>query len=90
MAELLGRKYEEINVIVAHMGGEMSIAARLRGRVADVNNGLDGDGPMASERAGILPADDLARLCFAGGDSLDELLRRINGRGGHRGQSRRR
>ncbi|MDR2136802.1 MAG: butyrate kinase, partial [Synergistaceae bacterium] len=82
LALALGKKYEDINVVVTHMGGGMSIAAHLRGRVIDVNNGLDGDGPMAPERAGTLPAGDLVRLCFSGGASREEILRKINGRGG--------
>ena len=82
LAAALGKKYEEMNAVVAHMGGGMSIAAHRRGRIVDVNNGLDGDGPMAPERAGTLPAGDLVRLCFSGTLPQAEIIRKINGRGG--------
>jgi butyrate kinase len=82
LAAALGKKYEEINVVVTHMGGGMSIAAHRRGKIIDVNNGLDGDGPMAPERAGTLPAGDLVYLCFSGTLPQPEVMRKINGRGG--------
>ena len=77
-----GRLYEDINLVVAHMGGGISVGAHLKGRVVDINNALDGDGPFASERAGSLPAGDLVRLCFNGRHTEAELLKMLNGRGG--------
>ncbi|MBU3181992.1 butyrate kinase [Clostridium psychrophilum] len=77
-----GKKYEEISVIVAHMGGGISVGAHKNGRVIDVNNGLDGEGPFSPERAGGLPSGDLARLCFSKKYTLDEILKKINGKGG--------
>ncbi len=77
-----GRAYEEVVLIVAHMGGGCSVGLHRRGRVVDVNNALDGEGPFAGERAGTLPAGDLARLCFSGRYSLKEVLAMITGRGG--------
>lgn len=82
LAADLGRPYEEMTAVVAHMGGGMSIAAHDHGRVIDVNNGLDGDGPMAPERAGTVPAGQLISLCFSGRHSEAEIRRLINGRGG--------
>ena len=80
IARKLGKRYEEADLIVAHLGGGTSIAAHRRGKVIDVNNALDGDGPFAVERSGGLPAADLVRL--AREMPPDELLARITGRGG--------
>jgi butyrate kinase len=77
-----GRVYEEANLIVAHMGGGVSVGLHMTGRVVDVNNALDGDGPFSAERSGTLPAGDLARLCFSGEYSLKEVLEMIKGKGG--------
>lgn len=77
-----GLAYEKTRLIVAHMGGGVSVGLHLEGRVVDVNNGLDGEGPFSAERSGSLPAGDLARLCFSGRHSLREVLAMINGKGG--------
>ncbi len=79
-AAALGKPYEETNLIVAHLGGGISVAAHCRGRAVDVNNALDGDGPFAVERSGGLPAGDLVRLAHR--MPKGELLRRITGEGG--------
>ncbi|MBN1672567.1 MAG: butyrate kinase [Kiritimatiellae bacterium] len=81
-ATALGTAYEEARLIVAHMGGGVSVGAHRDGRVVDVNNAFDGDGPIAPTRAGSLPAGDLVRLCFAGRQTEDELLRKLTGEGG--------
>jgi butyrate kinase len=78
----LGTKYDQINLIVAHMGGGISVGVHVRGRVIDVNNGLDGEGPLSPERAGTLPVGDLIKLCFSGQYTMDEMYRRAVGRGG--------
>lgn len=77
-----GRKYEDMNLIVAHMGGGISIGAHLRGRVVDVNNAFDGEGPFTPERSGTLPAAALADLCFSGKYTLAEIKKLISGKGG--------
>jgi butyrate kinase len=77
-----GRAYEDARLIVAHMGGGCSVGLHLEGRVVDVNNALDGEGPFSAERSGSLPAGDLARLCFSGKHNLREVLAMINGKGG--------
>lgn len=77
-----GLSYHEASLIVAHMGGGITVAAHKNGKIIDVNNGLAGDGPFALERSGDLPVGDLIRLCYSGRYSLDEMLRRVNGRGG--------
>ncbi|MED4833397.1 butyrate kinase, partial [Geobacillus stearothermophilus] len=52
VAKQLGKRYDELNLIVAHMGGGITVGAHKQGRVVDVNNGLDGEGPFSPERAG--------------------------------------
>ncbi|WP_455382388.1 butyrate kinase, partial [Salinispira pacifica] len=77
-----GRRYKELNMIVAHLGGGVSVGAHRQGRVVDVNNALDGDGPFAPERSGGLPAGQLVALTLDGSLSREDLKRRITGRGG--------
>lgn len=74
--------YTDVNLIVAHMGGGITVAAHEKGKITDVNNGLAGDGPFALERSGDLPVGELIKLCYSGKYTLDEMLRRVNGRGG--------
>ncbi len=81
-AELLGKDYRDVNLIVAHMGGGVSVGAHRRGRVVDVNNALDGDGPYSVERSGGLPFGDLLRLVRDGEYSVDELMYKCLKRGG--------
>lgn len=74
--------YEDVNLIVVHMGGGISVAAHQKGKIIDVNNALAGDGPMAMERSGQLPVGDLIKLCYSGKYSEKEMIRKVNGRGG--------
>ncbi|KAF2958948.1 butyrate kinase [Thermotoga sp. Ku-13t] len=78
----LGKKYEEVNLIVVHMGGGISIGAHMKGRVVDVNNALDGDGPFTPERSGTLPLTQLIDLCYSGKYTKEWILKRIKGNGG--------
>lgn len=77
-----GRRYEDMNLIVAHMGGGISIGAHRRGRVVDVNNALDGEGPFSPERAMSLPMAAFAEMCFSGEYTLAEVKKLIAGKGG--------
>ncbi|HZJ74676.1 MAG TPA: butyrate kinase [Perlabentimonas sp.] len=81
-AKSLDKKYEELNLIVAHLGGGISVGAHYMGRVIDVNNALDGEGPFSPERAGTIPAGQLAKLCFSGEHTFEEVKLMIKGRGG--------
>ena len=81
-AKEVGKKYGDLNLIVAHLGGGISVAAHQRGRVIDVNNALDGDGPFSPERSGTLPTGQLAALCFSGTKTVAEVKRIIKGEGG--------
>jgi butyrate kinase len=81
-AREMGGVYTDFNFIIAHLGGGISVAAHQKGRVVDVNNALDGEGPFTPERSGTLPAGDLARLCFSGRVARPEMEKRIKGQGG--------
>lgn len=81
-AKAVMRKYEDMNLIVAHLGGGITVGAHKMGRVIDVNNGLDGEGPFSPERSGTLPMGDLVRLCFSGNYSQKEIMKMIKGEGG--------
>ena len=81
-ATQVGKPYEELNLVVAHMGGGVSVGAHRKGYVIDVNNALDGEGPIAPERAGSLPAGSLVELCFSGKYSKAEVKKMLCGKGG--------
>jgi butyrate kinase len=81
-AKIQDRKLEEMNLIVAHMGGGVSVGAHERGRVVDVNQALDGEGPFSPERSGTLPAGALVKACFSGEYTMDEVKKMITGKGG--------
>lgn len=82
-ARLMNRKYEELNLVIAHLGGGVSVGAHRKGRVIDVNQALDGEGPFSPERSGTLPSGALIKLCFDGKHTLDEIKRMITGEGGY-------
>lgn len=75
-------KYEKLNLVVAHMGGGISVAAHKQGMVIDVNQGLDGYGSFSPERAGTLDAGMLVKLCFSGKYSENEIRKMLVGEGG--------
>jgi len=77
-----GTTYEKLNLVIAHMGGGISVAAHRLGKVVDSNQGLDGYGPFSPERAGTLDAGQLVDLCFAGKYTHDEIRKLLVGSGG--------
>ncbi len=81
-ANQLGKRYDESRLIVAHLGGGITVGAHKNGRVVDVNNGLDGDGPYSPERSGGVPAGDLVRACFSGEYTFADMKKLIKGHGG--------
>ncbi|HOO31834.1 MAG TPA: butyrate kinase [Thermotogota bacterium] len=81
-AEEIGKPYEDINLIVVHMGGGISVGAHKKGKVIDVNNALDGDGPFTPERTGTLPITGLIDLCYSGKYTLQEMKKNLKGNGG--------
>ncbi len=81
-AKSVSQTYEALNLIIAHLGGGISVGAHKQGRVIDVNQALDGEGPFSPERSGTLPVGALAKLCFSGKYSLDDIKAMITGKGG--------
>ena len=82
-AKECGKRYEDLNLVVIHMGGGVSVAAHRDGLVIDVNNTLDGDGPFSPERSGSVPVGDLVKLCFSGKYTESEIYSKIVGKGGY-------
>ncbi|PKM96256.1 MAG: butyrate kinase [Firmicutes bacterium HGW-Firmicutes-1] len=87
----IGRKYAKdsnkeycnLNLIVAHMGGGITVGAHKQGKVVEVNNGLDGEGPFSPERSGKLPVRDIMQMCFSGTYTLDKMNKLLTGQGGY-------
>ena len=81
-AKSVGKKYEELNLIVAHLGGGISVSAHRHGKVVDVNNALNGEGPFSPERAGTIPGRQLVDMCFSGQYTWMQVRKMLNGKGG--------
>ena len=77
-----GTRYEDLNLIVIHMGGGVSVGAHDHGKVVDVNNILDGEGCFSPERSGTVPVGDLVKMCFSGKYTEKEIYKKICGNGG--------
>lgn len=81
-ASKIGKKYIESNIIVAHLGSGISVGAHCKGKIIDVNNGLNGDGPMSAARSGSVPVGQLIDLCFSGKYTKDEMMKKVYLNGG--------
>ncbi|MDO4160881.1 MAG: butyrate kinase [Prevotellaceae bacterium] len=81
-AASIGKRYEDLNLIVAHLGGGISIGAHRKGQVIDVNNALNGEGPFSPERAGTIPAGQFADMCFSGKYNQKQIKQMLSGKGG--------
>ncbi|MDD4727277.1 MAG: butyrate kinase [Dysgonamonadaceae bacterium] len=81
-AKSINKKYEDLNLIVAHLGGGISIGVHRKGRVIDVNQALDGNGPISPERSGSLPVGSLLKMAFSGDYTFEEMKSMITGKGG--------
>ena len=81
-AAAVGKRYEDLNLIGIHLGGGISVAAHKKGRVVDVNNALNGDGPFTPERSGALPSGPLMNACFSGKYTKKEIDLMLKGQGG--------
>ena len=81
-AKAVNRKYEDLNLIGIHLGGGISVAAHKKGRVVDVNNALNGDGPFTPERSGVLPSGPLMNACFSGKYTKKDIDLMLKGQGG--------
>lgn len=77
-----GKKYEDFNFIIAHLGGGVSVGAHKKGRVIDVNNALNGEGPFSPERSGGVPAGQLVKMCFSGEYTKEQINKKLKGNGG--------
>lgn len=82
-ARQIGKRYEELNLIVAHMGGGVSVGVHEKGLVIDVNQALNGEGPFSPERSGSLPVIDVIKACFSGKYTQDDLNKMVVGKGGY-------
>ena len=82
VAEKMGASYEKINCIVCHGGGGVSVGAHRKGRVIDVTNGFEGDGPMTPQRSGSTPGAKLVQMCFSGKYTEEEIRFKLRGKGG--------
>lgn len=81
-ARVMGKNYEDMNLIVCHLGGGISVGLHKKGRVVDVNNALGGDGPFSPERTGTIPTFPLVDLCFSGDYTKKEIQKLLVGNGG--------
>ncbi|WP_026508094.1 butyrate kinase [Butyrivibrio sp. MC2013] len=81
-AQSVGKKYEDLNLIVAHLGGGVSVGAHEKGRIIDVYGAFEGDGAFSPERAGAVPVGGLIRLCYSGKYTEKEMLKKATGNGG--------
>ncbi len=81
LAREMGKNYDELNLVVAHLGGGITIGAHQKGRVIDCTHGLS-EGPFTPERAGSLPTIDLLNLAFSGKFGKKEIQSRLVGQGG--------
>ena len=81
-AKQVGKSYDELRLVVTHMGGGITVGAHCYGKVIDVNNGLHGDGPFSPERAGTVPIGELVDLCYSGTYFRKEIMAKLVGQGG--------
>lgn len=82
-AQEIAKDYQKLSLIVTHVGGGISVGAHKNGRVIDVNNALDGDGPFTPERSGELPVREVVKMCFSGKYTFEMMNKKINGQGGY-------
>ena len=81
-ANEIGKAYTDLNLIVVHMGGGVSVGAHKNGKIIDVFNALDGDGAFSPERAGGVPSVSLIKMCFSGKYTEKEVYKKLVGNGG--------
>jgi len=81
LAREKGKRYEDLNLVVAHLGGGITIGAHRKGKVIDCTHGL-GEGPMTPERAGALPTTDLLELVFSEKYDRKQIQSMLVGKGG--------
>jgi len=78
----IGRPYEELNLVVAHLGGGISVGCHKQGRIVEVNNALDGEGPFSPERSGTMQAGQFVALVQQQGWDQGQIAKALAGEGG--------
>lgn len=81
-AKSIGKRYQDLNLVVCHIGGGVSVTAHRKGKMIDSNDIIGGDGPMAPTRCGVVPGKALVDLCFSGDYSHSDIASYFNRRGG--------
>ncbi len=81
-AAALGKKYEDMNFVISHMGGGVSVSAHRRGKLIDSSDVAQGDGPMAPTRCGAVPLTPVIEQCFSGKYSQKQMNERVVKTGG--------
>ncbi|MDL2300330.1 butyrate kinase [Clostridiaceae bacterium OttesenSCG-928-D20] len=81
-ADALEMEYESARLVVAHMGGGITVGAHWYGRVVDVNDGVAGEGPFSPERSGAVPLSGIIDMCFSGDYTKEEMKKFMTGAGG--------
>lgn len=77
-----GKKYNEMNLIICHIGGGISVTAHKKGKMIDSNDIAQGDEPMAPTRCGALPVKDVVSMCYSGKFTEREMRDKITKTGG--------
>lgn len=81
-AKTINRPYTSLNLIIAHLGGGISVACHTFGEAIDVNNAFDGEGPFSPERAGTIPAKQFADKIISEKLDINTISSLISGKGG--------
>lgn len=81
-SQSIGEKHEDLNLVIAHIGGGISVTAHQKGKMIDSNDIVNGDGPMTPTRAGSMPATDIIKMCFSGKYTEKEMYNKITKQGG--------
>lgn len=81
IAKEMNRKVDELNLIVAHLGGGISVVPLKKGKMIDANNANE-MGPFSPERTGGFPVGDIVKMCFSGKYTYPEMKKKMRGKGG--------
>jgi len=80
LAKKYGKKYEDMNFVVAHLGGGVSLNVHEKGKIVDIVS--DDEGPFSPERAGRVPCRELIELCYSGKFDKNTMRKKLRGNGG--------
>lgn len=80
VAKKYGRKYQDMNFVVAHLGGGISLSVHEKGHIVDIIS--DDEGPFSPERAGRVPCKQLIDLCYSGKFDKKTMHKKLRGNGG--------